>query len=39
MAAEYGTTRAETLNELIKFALDDDGAIARAVLHETRRAA
>src|SRR5580698_5643552 len=39
MAAEYGTTRAETMNEVIKFALDDDGAIARGVLHVTRRAA
>ena len=39
MAAEYGKTPAETLGELLKFALDDDAAIARRVLHVKRRAA
>jgi hypothetical protein len=39
MAAEYGKTPAETLGELLAFALDDDAAIARRVLHVKRRAA
>ena len=39
MAAEYGKTPAETLSDLLKFALDDDAAIARRVLHVKRRAA
>jgi hypothetical protein len=39
MAAEYGKTPAETLRDLVTFALDEDAAIAKRVLHVKRRAA
>ena len=39
MAADYGTTPAEALGDLVTFALNDDAAIARRILHVRRKQA
>ena len=39
MAADYGTTPAEALGDLVAFALNDDAAIARRILHVRKKQA